>query len=115
MPSPVIAVDQQNDIAVLHLRGSKGRFLGLQLGATLNYAEEITVAGFPAPTVPGREPRVTGGRVNARSGVRDDPRIVHISAPVEPGSSGGPLVSNPIKSQLNEADVHHFRLIASYE
>lgn len=94
LPARVIAIDQQNDIAILHVQGWKGRFLGLKSASTLEYAEEVTVAGFPDPTVLGREPKVTKGRVNALSGVRDDPRLIQISAPVQPGNSGGPLVSN---------------------
>ncbi len=90
----VLAVDIENDIAILHVQGWQGRYLGLKSAESLDYASKITVAGFPDPTVLGREPKVTKGYVNALSGVRDDPRLIQISAPVQPGNSGGPLVSD---------------------
>ncbi|MDA7921317.1 trypsin-like peptidase domain-containing protein [Verrucomicrobiales bacterium] len=90
----VIAVDRDNDLAILHVQGWNGRYLGLKSAETLDYASSITVAGFPDPTVLGRKPKVTMGRVNALSGVRDDPRLIQISAPVQPGNSGGPVVSD---------------------
>lgn len=94
LPARVIAVDRDNDIAILHVQGWQGRYLGLKSAESLEYASKITVAGFPDPTVLGREPKVTKGYVNALSGVRDDPRLLQISAPVQPGNSGGPLVSD---------------------
>ncbi len=90
----VLAVDIENDIAILHVQGWQGRYLGLKSAESLDYASAITVAGFPDPTVLGLKPKVTKGYVNALSGVRDDPRLIQISAPVQPGNSGGPLVSD---------------------
>lgn len=92
LPAKVIAIDAENDLAILHVQGWQGRYLGLKSAESLQYAAEITVAGFPDPTVLGREPKVTKGYVNALSGVRDDRRLIQISAPVQPGNSGGPLV-----------------------
>jgi len=41
----------------------------------------------------GVNPKISTGIVNALTGVRDDPRYIQISAPVQPGNSGGPLLS----------------------
>lgn len=94
IPARVIAVDTANDLALLQVQGWEGRFLGLKTSTSLDYASEVTVAGFPDPTVMGLQPKVSQGIVNALSGVRDDPRYIQVSAPVQPGNSGGPLMSN---------------------
>jgi len=89
----VIALDPRNDLAILKVDTWDGRFLGLAPSGEVSYATEVTAAGFPDPTVLGMNPKVTKGIVNAMSGVRDDPRYLQISAPVQPGNSGGPLLS----------------------
>ena len=38
------------------------------------------------------EPKLTRGELSSLAGMKDDPRYFQISAPVQPGNSGGPLV-----------------------
>ncbi len=40
------------------------------------------------------EPKLTDGRINSLAGALDDPRHFQISVAVQPGNSGGPLVSS---------------------
>lgn len=49
--------------------------------------------GFPNVSMQGIEPKVTDGIVNSFSGANNDPRVFQISSPIQPGNSGGPLVS----------------------
>lgn len=93
MEATVVALDPRNDLAVLKVENWPGRYLGLSASSEISYASEVLVAGFPDPTVLGRNPKISTGIVNALSGVRDDPRHIQISAPVQPGNSGGPLLS----------------------
>lgn len=94
LPAQVVAADPANDIVVLKVEEWNGRYLGLGESDEVTYTSEITAAGFPDPTVLGVNPKVTRGFVNALSGVRDDPRFMQISAPLQPGNSGGPIVSS---------------------
>lgn len=94
VPAQIIALDPVNDLAVLKIEKWSGRYLGLTPSSEVRYASEVTAAGFPDPTVLGVNPKISTGIVNALSGVRDDPRFLQISAPVQPGNSGGPLVSS---------------------
>lgn len=93
LEATIVALDPRNDLAVLKVEGWRGHFLGLSPSSEVTYASEILVAGFPDPTVLGRNPKISTGIVNALSGVRDDPRFIQISAPVQPGNSGGPLLA----------------------
>ncbi len=94
LSAQVVALDPRNDLAILKVEGWNGTFLGLAPSSEVSYASEVTAAGFPDPTVLGKNPKISMGNVNALSGVRDDPRFLQISAPVQPGNSGGPLLSS---------------------
>ena len=53
--------------------------------------DSVVVFGFPLPDVLSSDGNVTTGILSAASGLQDDVRFVQISAPVQPGNSGGPL------------------------
>jgi len=50
------------------------------------------VAGYPLTGLLGSDIIVTSGHVNSLAGMRNDSTRLQISAPVQPGNSGGPLV-----------------------
>jgi hypothetical protein len=54
-------------------------------------AEPVAAAGFPLAGILSAGVKVTTGTVNALAGMRDDRRLLQISAEVQPGNSGGPL------------------------
>lgn len=93
LEAKIVALDPRNDLAVLEVPSWPGRHLGLVSSTEVTHASDVLAAGFPDPSVLGTNPKISTGIVNALSGVRDDPRHIQISAPVQPGNSGGPLVS----------------------
>lgn len=52
----------------------------------------MVVVGFPLHGVLASEANVTTGTVSALAGIRNDTRFLQITAPVQPGNSGGPLL-----------------------
>jgi len=54
-------------------------------------AEAATV-GFPNIGLQGLAPKLAKGEVASLAGAQDDPRHFQISAPIQPGNSGGALV-----------------------
>ena len=50
------------------------------------------VAGYPLSGLLSSDMIVTDGIVNALSGISNDSSLLQISAPVQPGNSGGPLI-----------------------
>lgn len=94
LEASIVALDPRNDLAILKVEQWPGRFLGLSSSSEVTHASEVLAAGFPDPSVLGINPKISTGIVNALSGVRDDPRYIQISAPVQPGNSGGPLLSS---------------------
>ena len=53
--------------------------------------EEIFVLGYPMTTTMGDEIKLTTGVVSSRTGFQGDVSLYQISAPIQPGNSGGPL------------------------
>lgn len=89
-PATVVAVDLWADLALLRSE------LSPDAGATLReqpilLGEEVIVLGYPLPGVLGSGVIVTQGIVSAASGLGDDSSKMQISAPIQPGSSGGPV------------------------
>jgi S1-C subfamily serine protease len=57
-------------------------------------ATRLVVFGFPLQGLLSSEGNVTTGILSATSGLQDDVRFVQITAPVQPGNSGGPLLDS---------------------
>jgi Trypsin-like peptidase domain/Domain of unknown function (DUF4189) len=85
-------LDRRNDIAVIQPdRPIKGP-LRFRSGDQLKPGEEIIVIGFPLKGLLSSAPTVTTGIVSSLAGLRDDRTRFQISAPVQPGNSGGPVL-----------------------
>jgi S1-C subfamily serine protease len=64
----------------------------LRGGREPRVAESVMTIGFPLKGLLSSDPIVTTGIISALSGMRDDRRVIQITAPVQPGNSGGPLL-----------------------
>lgn len=53
--------------------------------------ESVFTIGFPLSNSMGIEPKMTEGSISSRTGFNDDVATYQVSAPVQPGNSGGPL------------------------
>jgi S1-C subfamily serine protease len=89
----VVAKDMQNDIALLHVNRNFGAMASLRTG-TLRTGEPISIVGYPLAGLLSTEPNLTTGVVSAAAGLSDDVRFVQITAPVQPGNSGGPVLDS---------------------
>jgi S1-C subfamily serine protease len=87
----VLATDAENDLALLSV--SEPLPAGLPLAAEeAPMGSAVYTLGYPHPDIMGRNAKLTTGVVNARTGIRDDPRHYQVSVPVQAGNSGGPLL-----------------------
>jgi len=91
VPAEVIATDPANDLAILR---ADVRSVPLPVGSArdVRVGEEVIALGYPLASIQGQEMRASFGRVNALSSLNSDNRHLQIDAPVQPGSSGGPLI-----------------------
>lgn len=84
------ASDPWNDLALLMASGDRGRSAVIR-PTPPRLGEDVTVSGYPLQGMFSGL-TVTTGTINRLSGVRADSRLLQISAPVQPGNSGGPLL-----------------------
>jgi S1-C subfamily serine protease len=89
-PANIRAVTERNDLALLSIALSIGSPPPIRTSAFLG--EDVVAVGHPLSGLLSDGIIVTGGQVNSLAGLNNDPNLIQISAPVQPGSSGGPLL-----------------------
>lgn len=89
-----IRVSKSDDLALLKADTKLTSVAVFRESAKLNQGESVIAYGFPLGGLLASGGNVTTGNVTALSGLRDDGRQMQISAPVQPGNSGGPLVDS---------------------
>ncbi len=90
----VAAADKRRDLAVLKLPRNIGPALTFRDAPAVARGESVVTYGFPLSGVLSSGPTLTTGDVSALAGLRDNPLHLQISAPVQPGNSGGPLLDS---------------------
>ena len=88
----VLASDAAVDLALLQVVGVKPAAMASFSQADAVLGESIIVFGFPLTGLLASSGNLTTGIVSATAGLHDNPRHLQISAPVQPGNSGGPLL-----------------------
>jgi serine protease Do len=86
----VVAKDKANDLALVKVDAKPPRVGALRFGVRLG--ESVEAFGYPLSQVLATSGNFTTGNVTALAGLGDDSRFFQISAPVQPGNSGGPLL-----------------------
>lgn len=120
----VMATDKFNDLAILKIDDSSFKGFG-----TIPYkvktsmaevGEDIFVLGYPMTTTMGDEIKLTNGIISSRTGFQGDVSLYQISAPIQPGNSGGPLFDNQgnligiVSAKHNGAESVGYAIKASY-
>ena len=94
----VIISDKVNDLAVLKIEDSRFQGFGAipyrVKTSMAEVGENCFVLGYPMTMTMGSEVKLTTGVVSARSGFQGDVSLYQISAPIQPGNSGGPCFDN---------------------
>src|SRR2546425_2640292 len=91
-PLTVVGTDAGNDLALLKLPSPSPNIARFREGRNIRAGDGVVVVGFPLHGLLASEANVTTGAVSALAGIGDDTRFLQITAPVQPGNSGGPLL-----------------------
>ena len=99
----VFAIDADDDLAILHIGGNNLPYVGLGDSDALLVGDAVNAVGYPYgqrlelakpesdQSIPA--PSVTSGTVSAfRTDTGRERRFVQVTAPLNPGNSGGPIV-----------------------
>ncbi len=95
LTATVIGADAGNDLALLRVVGAEDMIRPLSLGNSSEVREgsRIYAVGFPLATVTGTKAKITEGIVSSTTGFGGSLKEFQITAPVQPGNSGGPLLN----------------------
>ncbi len=91
----IIATDRNNDLAVIKITDTSYKAIKsvpyIINSKNSNVGEQIYVLGYPMIATMGDEIKLTDGIISSNSGFKGDITAYQISAPIQPGNSGGPL------------------------
>jgi S1-C subfamily serine protease len=89
----IIAKDDKLDLAIL--KSSSLKIIDyLRFSPTLATGQEIYAFGYPFLGELSKEIKVTDGIVSSLAGLKNNPSRIQITAPMQPGNSGGPVVDD---------------------
>ncbi|WP_240651276.1 MULTISPECIES: trypsin-like peptidase domain-containing protein [unclassified Variovorax] len=92
-PARVKALDAKNDLALLEVDAVMAPVATLSQ-TRLRQGDPVTVVGFPLRGLLAAGPQVTAGNATALAGLANNTAVIQISAPVQPGNSGGPVLDS---------------------
>jgi uncharacterized protein len=93
-PVKVLATDMVNDLALLQIPSETKHFAVLSPEPQrLKQGEEIVVYGYPLNAVLSSGGNLTLGVVSALTGLGNNTNQIQITAPIQPGSSGSPVLN----------------------
>lgn len=90
----IVDADAKTDLALLRVSGLVGATARLRTPPNIRLGESVMVFGFPLTGALSSDGNFTAGLVSALRGLRDTAGTLQITAPVQPGSSGGPLMDS---------------------
>ena len=90
----VVATDPQNDLAVLKFAPRAGISTASFRSGAIKAGTDVVVFGYPLSDILAASGNIVTGNITALAGIGNDSRMLQISAPVQPGNSGGPVLDH---------------------
>ena len=89
----VVARDRESDLALLLIDSDEATVPAVfREGRGIRTGASVIVVGYPLQGLVSSGPNITDGIVSATAGLRNDRRMFQMTAPIQPGSSGGPVL-----------------------
>lgn len=88
----VVTSDTVNDLALLQIQGKTNAATLTDEPAKLRQGEDVVVYGYPLNSILSSGGNLTPGTVSALSGLGNNSNQIQITAPIQPGSSGSPVL-----------------------
>ena len=88
----VATKDERDDLAILATEKMTDSVAQFRVGASPQVGEQVVIYGFPLAGILSSSGNLVTGNLSALAGLRNNPRHYQITAPVQPGNSGGSLL-----------------------
>jgi len=88
----VVAQDERHDLALLEGEFTVSDTARFRTRSTARLGESVIVAGYPLSDLLSASLNVTTGSVSALTGPKNDASLIQITAPIQRGNSGGPVL-----------------------
>lgn len=88
----IIAKDAVSDLALVRPPNGRGTVATFREGRGIRQGDAVVVVGYPLQGLLASDANITTGTVSALAGLQDDTRYLQLTAPIQPGNSGGPLL-----------------------
>lgn len=106
----IVKTDRRTDLALLK---AEGTFEPVRFSpdGNVKLGESVVALGFPQVDLQGKSIKATTGSISSENGIKDEVQWFQMSAPIQPGNSGGPVVNaigevvGVTVAQLNEERV----------
>jgi S1-C subfamily serine protease len=94
LPAALLAADETNDLALIKIAAPTLELAQFRGSPDIRQGDNVIAIGFPLSNLlsQGTATTLTTGTVSALTGIRSDSRLLQLSAPIQPGNSGGPLL-----------------------
>lgn len=89
----VLKKSRSNDLALLKIDASVVDYLPLKPASEVNLGLPVFTMGFPAGNILGKSVKYSDGAIASLTGAGDEQSLFQITIPVQPGNSGGPVVT----------------------
>jgi len=90
----LVKEDPKSDVAIIRVNQNRWKNLAaipFEIRKTrVEVGETVFILGYPLPSSMGSELKLTTGVLSSTSGFQGDPTCYQVSAPAQPGNSGGP-------------------------
>jgi peptidyl-prolyl cis-trans isomerase B (cyclophilin B) len=91
----LVAQNDNSDLALLRIPSSEGTpHATFRDSPAIRPGDPVTAIGYPLPGLLAPEQNISTGTVSALAGPNNDRRILQVSAPIQPGNSGGPVLDS---------------------
>jgi S1-C subfamily serine protease len=93
VPATLVVRDKVHDLALLKVAISTPDYISLSGDTDIAIGQSVYTLGYPLRGVLTEDIRFTDGTISATSGMSSEDGLYQVSVPVQPGNSGGPLLT----------------------
>jgi serine protease Do len=93
LPAVRVEQDPEHDLALLRIQVHTPAVVPISFDESVALGDEIYTLGLPVPNLQGFNPKITSRIISSLTGLMDNPDLVQISVPIQPGNSGGAVIS----------------------